>query len=213
MIDLITNTPCVVDEEWFVDENESTGEKIRLIGEDTINRCMEKSNKPTSLSTTDRRNIAKCIKSIKNISQIIKLKRVTQGNSEKKKFKNLISTSKISFIGYNIKDNYHKIFDNWVEMYFKEQSPDIYKRIMTLGAGMSHTILVGSSHGSQIDQEIKKYKIEIVGPKILSPQEDNLSCLPCLLASAFDYLKMENFAERVMRSTANEISLKKNLNK
>ena len=33
MIDLITNTPCVVDEEWFVDENESTGEKIRLIGE------------------------------------------------------------------------------------------------------------------------------------------------------------------------------------
>ena len=49
---------------------------------------MEKPNKPTSLSITDRRNIAKCVKSIKNSSQIIKLKRVTQGNSEKKKVKN-----------------------------------------------------------------------------------------------------------------------------
>ena len=71
---------------------------------------------------------------------------------------------------------------------------------MTLGAGMSYTIPAGSSHGSLIDQEIKKCKIEIVGLKILCPQEDNLSCLPCLLATAFIYLKMKNFAERVMRS-------------
>ena len=165
---------------------------------------MKKPNKPTSLSTTDRRNIDRYVKNIKNTSQIIKLKQVTQDNSEKeeevKKFKNLISTSNISFIGYNIKDNYHKISDDWVEMNFKEQSSDIYKRIMTLGTGMSYTILAGSSHGSQVDQQIKKYKIQLVGPKISCPQEDNLSCLPCLLASAFIYLKMEDFAERIMRS-------------
>ena len=84
-------------------------------------------------------------------------------------------------------------------MNFKEQSPDVYKRIMTLGAGMSYTISAGSSHESLTKQEIKKYKIELVGPKISCPQEDNLSCSPCSLASAFVYLKMEEFAERVMR--------------
>ena len=140
---------------------------------------MENPNKPMALSTIDRRN-SSYVKSIKVSSQIIKLKQVTHENSEKedevKKFKNHISTSKISFIGYDVKNNYHKISEDWVEMNFKEQSPDVYKRIMTLGA--------------------KKYKIELVGPKILCPQEDNLSCLPCSLASAFVYLKMEEFAER-----------------
>ena len=116
MIDLTTNTPHVVDEWWFVDVNESTGVEIRLIGEDTLSKCMEIPNKPTALSTTDRRNISRYVKSIKISSQIIKLKQVTHENSEKeekvKKFKNHISTSKISFIGYDVKNNYHKISEN-----------------------------------------------------------------------------------------------------
>ena len=204
MIDLTTQTPHVVDEEWFVDENESTGEKIRLVSEETINQCMNQPNKKLSLSTSDKRNIARYVKNLKNSSQIIKLKRVTTKDKDKeeevKKYKNHISTSKISFIGYDIKTNYHRISDDWVEMNFKEQSPEVYKRIMTLGTGMSYTIPAGSSYDSQILQLIKKNKIELIGPKISRPQEDNLSCLPCSLASAFDYLKMEDFAERIMRS-------------
>ena len=78
---------------------------------------------------------------------------------------------------------------------------------MTLGAGMSYTIPAGSSHESLTNQEIKKYKIELVGPKISCPQEDNLSCLHRLLVSTFVYLKMENFVERVMQSY-NEYHLK-----
>ena len=107
---------------------------------------------------------------------------------------------KRTFIGYDIKENYRKISDDWIEMNFKEKSPDIYKRIMTLGAGMSYTIPAVSSHDSKIDQLIKKFKIQPVSPKISCPQEDNLSCLPCSLASAFVHLKMEDFAERIMRS-------------
>ena len=41
MIDLTTNIPHVVNEEWFVDVNESTGEETRLIGQDTLSKCME----------------------------------------------------------------------------------------------------------------------------------------------------------------------------
>ena len=83
MIDLTTNTPHVVDEEWFVDVNKSTAEESRLVGEDTLSKCMENPNKPTALSTIDRRNISRYVKSIKISSQIIKLKRVTNENSEK----------------------------------------------------------------------------------------------------------------------------------
>ena len=74
MIDLTTNTPHVVDEEWFVDVNKSTSKEIRCIGEDTLSKCMENPNKPTALSTTDRRNISRYFKGIKISSQIIKLK-------------------------------------------------------------------------------------------------------------------------------------------
>ena len=99
-----------------------------------------------------------------------------------------------------MKDNYHKISDNWVEIKVEEQIPKVYNRIMTLGGGASYTILAGSSYNAQTYWQIKKNKIQLVGPKILCPQEDNLSCLPCLLASSFVYLKMDEFAKRIMRS-------------
>ena len=96
MFDLSTSNPHVVDKEWFVDENISTGEKLQVITEETVNKCMYNPNKKMSLSTADKRYISRYTKQIKTGSQIINLKWVTQKHSEKeeevKTFKNHDST-------------------------------------------------------------------------------------------------------------------------
>ena len=203
MIDMTTDMRHIVDEEWFADVNESTGKTLQLVGKDTIQKTKDNPNKPMSLSTTDIRNISRYVREIKKGSQIIKIKRVTQSNAEKeeevKKFKNHLSTSKFSFTGYDNNKNYHKISDDWVELNFKDSNLEVYKNIMALEPGEEYTIPAGSSYGLNLKELIKKFNIQLIGPKVTCLQNDNLSCLPCSLASAFINLNMDDFAERIMR--------------
>ena len=85
-------------------------------------------------------------------------------------------------------------------MNFKESIPEVYKTIMALEPDEDYTLPAGSSYESDLKALIDKFKIQLIGPTVLCLQNDNQSCLPCSLASALVYLKMEDFADRVMRS-------------
>lgn len=204
MYDTAAKTAHVVDEDWFTSTNESTGNKVNIVTEDTIEKCFESPNRRFALSTTDLRQIKINVKQIQIGSQIIKLKRVTEKPAEQeeeiKKFGGHLSSSKILFVGYDIRNRYHKISQDWVELNFKERFIRTFTKIMKLKPGETYTIPAGSSIKSSLSmkQRIKKFQINPIGPNIKYTQYDSPSCLPRSLASVLSFIHEDEVAARIM---------------
>lgn len=217
MYDSKTSTPHVVDEEWFTKIDPANDSTIYIVTKDTIDKCMSSPNQKFALSTADKRNIRNHVQDIKIGSQIIRIKRVKEKSKEQEEevveFEGHVSSSKIAYIGYDVRNRYHKISEDWVEINFRRNHPETFKKIINLKPNQSHTIEPGSSIGSNerhVEKMIKKFDISLIGPIVKFVQFDSPSCLPRSIASALSYLGEENIANRIMKHYREFVADEKN---
>ena len=173
---------------------------------DTFAKCMGQPNLKVPLSKDDIRNIKRHVNEVKCSSKIIKIKRVQELGQDKEiesiSFRGHVSRSKISFIGYDVRNHYHPISEDWIELNFKEAHNKEYKNIMALKPGQTRTIEAGSSRqiiNDNLTEHIKEMNIALIGPVLKYPQKDSPSCLPSSLASALDFIGKNEFAVRLMK--------------
>ena len=99
-----------------------------------------------------------------------------------------ISTSKFSFIGYDVNHRPHQISQDWVELNFKSKFPQVFKQIMSLQAGESTHIEPGSSVNSYqatSPKNLRRSEINLIGPKIEFIQKTNLRVWRVLLLLSY----------------------------
>ena len=159
------------------------------------------------LSKTDIRLINKHVTSVKVGLQICKIKRVTEKTKDQFEeiinFEGHVSVSKMAYIGYDIKDYFHRLSEDWIEMNFKEKHPSVYIAIRKLLPGEEYKIPIGSSsHNFRRTETIvqsKKKKICNNAPITRYMQDNEPSCVPSSIASAFSYVGESSIADRIMR--------------
>ena len=154
MYESLTATPHVIDEDWFTNTDDVNNTSTRVITEFTVERSVEDPNQTHALSKQDCRLIKAHVASIKSSNQIVRIKRNDQKTRDQDEeviqFDGHISTSKFSFIGYDVNHRPHQISQDWVELNFKSKFPQVFKQIMSLQAGDLMHIEPGSSiHSSQ----------------------------------------------------------------
>ena len=213
-----TTRPHVIDEDWFEDVHETTGNISHRVSKTTIDRCLKFPNKIWNLSTSDIRSIKQHVNNVKMGCQIHRIKRVKESQKEQSdevvNFEGHVSSSKLSFIGYDRKHNYYPISQDWVELNFRISHPSLFKDIMSLRPGEACDIKSGSTNrtpNNQIDAQGPNHTITPIGPEIKFKQCNKPSCLPCSIASALVYANEEIVACRIMRYYENFI--KNNTNK
>ena len=206
MYDSKSSTAHVVDEDWFTKIDSVNNSTIYIVTKNTIDKCMSSPNQKFALSTADKRNIKNHVQDIRIGSQIIKIKRVKEKAKDQEEevvdFEGHVSSSKMAYIGYDVRNRYHKISEDWVQMNFKTNHPETFKKIVNLKPGHTHTIEPGSSIGSNkhiVETMVKKFDISLIGPIVKFVQFDTPSCLPSSIASALSYLGEENIANRIMK--------------
>ena len=201
-----TSTPYVIEEEWFQDTNEETGETIQLVSNETLDFCKQNPNKQRLLSKSDLREIKRYVNSIKAGNNLCVIRRVREKlkdqDEEVVNFNGTISTSKYSFVGYDKKRNFHKLSQDWIDMNYKEKNRAAYKKIMKLRPSEDYRIPAGSTNESTLshDEQVqfRTKDISPVGPMIRFVQGDRPSCLACSIASALVYINYVTYANRVM---------------
>ena len=112
-----------------------------------------------------------------------------------------VTSSKYSFIGYDVKRNYYNVSEDWVELNFKRLHPQVFKDIMKLQPGEIYDIPPGSSNRLKVDKNIEHWNnisINPEGPPIRYIQESKPSCLACSIASAMEYMQEGIVAKRIL---------------
>ena len=201
-----TTTPYVIEDEWFQDTNEETGETIQLVSTKTLEQCQETPNKLWLLSKVDLREIKRYVNSIKVGNSLVIIRRVRvkpkDQDEEVVNFNGHISSSKYAFIGYDKKRNFHNLSQDWIDMNYKVKYPQAYKRIMKLRPGEDYKIPAGStnenSNNKDVQTEFTKKDISPIGPMIRYMQGNRPSCLACSIASALVYINQGLYATRIM---------------
>ena len=93
--------PHVVDEDWFENKDDDTGEITRRLATKTIQRCLRKPNRSHRLSTADIRLVKAHVDAVKTGCIIHYIKRVEtrtrNQDTEFVHFQGHISSSKYSF--------------------------------------------------------------------------------------------------------------------
>ena len=200
-----SSMPHVVDEEWFQDIDEETGVVTRKISCETIDRCKTNPNELWRLTKNELRQIKFHVNNVKVGCQITRIKRVVEKRQDQDEevvnFEGHISSSKYTFLGYDIKRNYYHVSEDWVELNFKRLHPQVYKDIMKLKPGAMYEIPAGSSNRPKDHKNIEhlnKIGINPVGPPIKYIQESKPSCLVCSIASALEYMQEGIIAKRII---------------
>ena len=197
----------VVDEDWLVYEDPVDNTPVYMVTKATIDKCMATPNRKYALSSTDKRNIKNHVEDITIGRQIVRIKRVQESANEQAEetvnFRGHNITSKLAFVGYDIRNRFHPISTDWVRMNYKTQQPNTFKILMNLKPGQTHKLESGSSTGHDqtiIEMAIKNGTITPIGPKLTYVQYDSPSCLPRSLASALAFLDRNVLAKRIMRN-------------
>ena len=205
MYESLTATPHVIDEDWFTNTDDVNNTSTRVITEFTVERSVDDPNRTHALSKQDFRLIKAHVASIKKSNQIVRIKRndirTKDQDEEVIQFDGHISTSKFSFIGYDVNHRPHQISQDWVELNFKSKFPQVFKQIMSLQAGESTHIEPGSSVNSSqatSPKNLRRSEINLIGPKIEFIQKNKPSCLACSIASVLSYIDRNDVAQRVM---------------
>lgn len=200
----------VLDEDWFCVKSDDEDKKKSVTKEYRITPSKFKHinkypNKRHALSSKDIGRIKKHCDYIKGLCDIKNIKRInnnvdiTDSNKrletvqffeEKKKdnkteYVTHFSCSKYEFEGVDAKNRKHHISKDWVEINFRKNDPDLYKKICNLKVGERIKFEVGSS-----DVSSNKLCIREVdrGCKIKFIQGDEPSCLFLPLANALHIL-------------------------
>lgn len=210
MYEINGNSPHVVDEEWFVDNDGSNTseprQETRRVSAETLKKCVDLPNQMHYLSETDLRLIKKHVSTVKVGVSIKRIKRVVEKPQDQLEevvnFEGHISTSKLAYIGYDIKNFHHRLSEDWVELNFKESHPAVYKTIKNLAAGKEYTLPAGSSQNTSdkdyLNDLISRNAIMVTGPEIKHKQRKEYSCIAHSLASVLSYIRHESVADRLI---------------
>ena len=195
----------VLEDDWFKQYDDNGDFSHYVITTQTYKNLLRRCNRQVSLNKSDKNRIKKHVEQVKDMCEIQYIKKYLWKKDDDNRYEYInykegmasasdaqttkkilhSSVSRLDYIGIDKNGRSHRLSNDWLELNFKKNQPELYQRICKLSNNQRIEIPRGSSDFVKVRSKIDRNDYRV---KNKYHQGSDPSCLFSSLAIAVDYI-------------------------